>query len=76
MFMYWLEVLFVIQVLFVKYKKTQIFINRTFVAQIELSQIEGLIFQIERSICYTSSYLCIHGHCIRLRGTQVPRILK
>ena len=31
--------------------------NRTFVAQIELSQIEGSIFQIERTICDTHSYL-------------------
>ena len=38
------------------------FTNRTFVAQIELSQIEGSICQIEASICETSSYLRLHGH--------------
>ena len=38
------------------------FTNRTSVAQIELSQIEGSICQIERSICETSSYLRLHGH--------------
>ena len=38
------------------------FTNRTFVAQIELSQIEGSICQIEGSICETSSYLRLHGH--------------
>ena len=35
------------------------FTYRTFVAQIELSQIEGSMFQIERSICGTRSYLRI-----------------
>ena len=38
------------------------FTNRTFVAKIELSQIEDSICQIERYICDTSSYLPLHGH--------------
>ena len=33
------------------------FTNRTFVAQIELSQIEGSICQIERSICETTNMI-------------------
>ena len=44
--------------------------NRTFVAQIELSQIVGSICQIERSICDTSSYLRIHGH-YNIIGTYI-----
>ena len=42
------------------------FTNGTSVAQIELSQIEGSICQIERSICETSSYLRLHGHYIMI----------
>ena len=36
--------------------------NRTFIAQIELSQIERSIFQIERSICDTHPLFAKHGH--------------
>ena len=38
--------------------------NRTFVAQIELSQIVRSIFQIERSICDTQFLFAKHGHTI------------
>ena len=45
-----------------KIQKNANITNRTSVAQIELSQIERSIFQIERSICDTQLLFAKHGH--------------
>ena len=46
--------------------------NRRYVAQIELSQIECSIFQIEHSICDTQLLFAKHGHTTREQMFPTP----